>query len=311
MKAALINRYGDSQAIEIVQNHPVPQAKAGQVVIEVQAAGLNRIDSILRAGYLQQMMPLSFPAVLGGDFSGIVREVGPNVEGIQVNDEVYGQSGSLMGGTGSIAEFTTAPAAKIAKKPLSLTMTQAAAFPLAGTSALQALEEHINIGPGQKILIHGGAGGIGSIAIQLAKHHGAYVATTVDGSDVALARSLGADLVIDYKTQAFTTIIKDYDAVLVTAANALADSYAVLKKGGILVSLAGTIDENAAKENQVKAIGQMSQANAKQLERLATLIDAGNIKPLIDKTFNLSAIKEAFTYFEQGHPKGKVVVNIQ
>jgi NADPH:quinone reductase-like Zn-dependent oxidoreductase len=121
---------------------------------------------------------------------------------------------------------------------------------------------------------------------------------------------LGADLVIDYKTQAFSTIIKDYDAVLVTAANALADSYAVLRKGGILVSLAGTIDENAAKESQVKAIGQMSQANAKQLERLAALIDAGNIKPLIDKTFNLSAIKEAFTYFEQGHPKGKVVVNI-
>ncbi len=163
MKAALINRYGDSQAIEIVQNHPVPQAKEGQVVIEVQAASLNRIDSILRAGYLQQMMPLSFPAVLGGDFSGIVREVGPGVEGIQVNDEVYGQSGSLMGGSGSLAELTAAPAAKIAKKPLSLTMTQAAAFPLAGTSALQALEEHIHIGPRQKILIHGGLAASGPL----------------------------------------------------------------------------------------------------------------------------------------------------
>ncbi|HYF03622.1 MAG TPA: NADP-dependent oxidoreductase [Patescibacteria group bacterium] len=311
MKAAVINHYGDSEAIKISDNQPTPKAGAGKVLVEVHAASLNRIDSMIRAGYLQQMMPLTFPAVLGGDFSGIVREVGSDVEGIAVGDEVYGQAGALMGGSGSLAEFTTAPAEKVAKKPASLTMTDAAAFPLVGASAVQAVEEHMNIQSGQKILIHGGAGGIGSIAIQLAKHHGAYVATTVDETEMEIVRSFGADEVINYKTQDFTTIIKDYDAVLVTTPAVIDGSYGILKKGGVLVALAGNVDESKATDSGVTAIQQMTQANSQQLTRLATLIDSGKIKPLIDKTFTVANVKEAFNYFEQNAPKGKVVVQVR
>jgi len=311
MKAAIINHYGNSEAIELVENYPIPEAKEGQVVIEVHAASLNRIDSAIRSGYMQQMLPVAFPVILGGDFSGIIQKVGSNVEDFNVGDEVYGQAGLLMGGTGSFANYIVASASKLAIKPQSLNMTQAAAFPLAGTSALQAIEEHMNIQPGQKVLIHGGVGAIGSLAIQLAKYHGAFVATTVDGKDVELAHSLGADLVIDYKTQSYTAMIHDYDAVLATVATALPCSYTVIKKGGVLVSLAAPVEEKDAKDNEVSAIMQFTRSDTKQLERLAILIDSGKIKPLIDATFKLSEIKNAFNYFEQQHPKGKVVINIK
>jgi NADPH:quinone reductase-like Zn-dependent oxidoreductase len=311
MKAAIINHYRDGQAIELVENHPFPEAKAGQVVIEVHAASLNRIDSAIRSGYMQQMMPLQFPVVLGGDFSGVIRQVGPDVEDIHIGDEVYGQAGLMTGGSGSLAEFTVASASKLFKKPQSLTMSQSAVLPLAGASAIQALEEHMNLQPGQKILIHGGAGAIGSLAIQLAKHHGAFVATTVNGKDTQFVRSLGADLVIDYKTQSFTCLIHDYDAVLVNVAEMLGRSYSVLKEGGILVSLVAPVDEQEAQDNQVLARMQYTQSSTQQLERLTTLVDTGKINPVIDATFHLDQIQEAFNHFEQQHPKGKVVINLK
>jgi len=311
MKAVVINKYGGTDVIEISSNSPRPLVKAGYVIVAVHAASLNRIDSIIRAGYMHKMMPLNFPAVLGGDFAGIVTEVGEGVTLVKVGDEVYGQAGVFLGGSGSLAEYTSVAADKVSKKPQTIDMTTASSLPLVGTSAIQAIEEHINITKGQKILIHGGTGGIGSLAIQLAKMHGAYVATTVSGSNIELAKKLGADEVIDYKTQDFSSIVKEYDAVLVTAADALDKSYQVLKKGGVLVSTPGQVDEKLSKEYGITGINQMTQANTKQLSRLAELVDKGSIKPLVEKTFSLKEAKEAFDYFEQKHPKGKVVVKVK
>ena len=310
MKAAYIDQYDGTEAIKVVNDYEKPVPSAGQVLVKVQAVSLNRIDLILRAGYLQQMMPLRFPSIVAGDFAGTVSQVGEGVTGFAVGDEVYGQAGALMGGNGALAEFTVTSSDKVAKKPSAISMEEAASLPLTAASALQAIEEHIGLQNGQKILIHGGTGGIGATAIQIAKHHGAYVATTVDGQFAALAKELGADEVIDYKNQDFTTIVKDYDAVLVTAADAAAGSYAVLKQGGVLVLLAGMADENAAKEHGVTAIQQMTQANAQQLERIAQLVDTGVIKPIVDKTFSFDEVKQAYDYFEAQHPKGKVVVVI-
>ena len=311
MQAAYIEQYGGTDTIKIVNDFAQPAPGPGQVLVKVQAVSLNRIDTILRAGYLHQMMPLLFPAVLAGDFAGVVAEVGEGVTGFIVGEEVYGHAGVLSGGSGALAEFTVVSTSKLANKPAAITIEEAASLPLTAASALQAIEEHIALQRGQKILIHGGTGGIGAIAIQLAKHHGAYVATTVDGQFVSLAKKLGADEVIDFKTQDFTTIIKEYDAVLVTAADAAAGSYGVLKKGGVLVLLAGMVDENAATTHEVKAIQQMTQTNSFQLQRIALLADNGVIKPTVDKTFPFEQAKEAYDYFETEHPKGKVVVTLE
>jgi len=311
MKAAIINQYGGTDAIQVSGTHSTPQAGDQRVLVEVHSASLNRIDTIIRAGYMHQMFPVPMPAVLGGDFSGRVREVGPNVTDIKVGDEVFGQAGVLLGGSGSLAEMAVAPAGKISRKPNKVSMAEAAAFPLAGSSAVQALEDHMKLKANQKILIHGGAGGIGSIAIQIAKSLGAYVATTVASDDVAFVKSLGADQIIDYKTEDFKTKIKDFDAVLVTAADALPGSYGVLKKGGVLVALAGQVDQQEADRHQITAVSQMTQSSSQQLSRLAELIDSGKVKPQVDRTFGLSEVKDAFNYFEQKHPKGKVVVNVR
>jgi len=311
MKATQIKQYGGTEVIEITQDVTNPAAQPGQVVVEVHAAGLNRIDTIIRSGFMAQMMPLNFPATLGGDFAGVVTEIGEGVTGLNVGDEVYGQAGALMGGTGSLAEYTATSNGKVAKKPTSIDMIQSASLPLVGASAIQGVEEHANIQSGQKILIHGGAGGIGSLAIQIAKLRGAYVATTVATDDIEFAKSLGADEVIDYKTQDFTTIIKDFDAVFATAQPTLNDSVKVLKKGGVLVSMVGAADEALTKEYGVVAIPQMTQVSAEQLTRLAQLVNSGEVKPQVDKVFTLNQVKEAFDYFEQQNPRGKVVVTIK
>lgn len=311
MKAVTIKAYGNSEVIDFVSDAPKPSAQANQVMVEVHSASLNPIDSMIRAGYLHQLLPLHFPAVLAGDFAGVVVEVGADVTSLRVGDEVYGQAGALLGGSGSLAEFTAVARDKVALKPTSLTMDQAAALPLTGASAIQAIEEYIQLQPGQRILIHGGMGGVGSLAIQLAKYHGAFVATTVESRSLDAARQLGANQLIDYRTQDFTTLIDEYDAVLVNVADALAGSYQVLRKGGVLVSLVGQLNQTLVQERGITAYRQVSQVNTDQLTRLATLADAGAIKPVLANQFTLEQTKAAFTYFEQARPQGKVTVIIR
>lgn len=311
MIAAQFNKYGDISVIEINENAEKPQITKGQILVEVYAAGVNPIESIIRNGFMQQTIPLQFPVTTGGDFSGTVSEVGEDVTDYKVGDQVYGVAHQLFGGSGTAAEYDAANITNTGPKPNTIDHIQAAALPLVGTSAVQALEEHIKLQKGQKILIHGGAGGIGSIAIQIAKFLGAYVATTVSSDDVEFAKSIGADEVINYKNQDFTTIIKDYDAVLSTVREGMvAKSIPLLKSGGILVTMSEQPDEKLAKEYNITALHQMSKASTVQLKRLKELVDEGKVKPIIDKTFTLYETRDAYDALEK-HPRGKVVIKIK
>jgi NADPH:quinone reductase-like Zn-dependent oxidoreductase len=298
MKSVQFKRYGGSDVIEINQTTPTPTLAAGNVLVEIKSAGINPIDWKIREGYMQQMIPLQFPSILGMDFSGLIKKLGEEGEesassDFKQGDEVYGQAGVTRGGSGAFAEFALANAQSIAYKPKRLNHVQAAALPLVGVSAWQALVENIGLSKDQKILIHGGAGGIGSIAIQLAKNLGAYVATTVNIDDKQFVESLGADEVIDYKTQAFEDLIHDFDAVFDTiGGETYSRSFKVLKKGGggIIVSMLEQPNAELMERYGVKAISQFTQVNRERLTKLAQWVDQNNnIKVNVEKTFSLES----------------------
>lgn len=308
MKAVQINSYGGNEVLEINSAAPTPILSDNQILVEVRAASINPFDLTIRSGYLKDKMPLPFPITLGGDFSGVA---------LDSIEEVYGQALAIRGASGAFAEILAVSKESVSTKPKSATFTEAAALPLVGVSAVQALEEHIKLQRGQKILIHGGAGGIGHIAIQLAKSIGAYVATTAGEDGLEFVKALGADEVINYKSQKFEDVIKDYDAVFDTVGGeATNKSLQVLKKGlsaqagGILVTMVGQPDMEIAKKLGVTAVVQGTKVNTESLSRLAELVDAGKIKVNVDKVFALSSAKEALNYFEKSHPKGKVVLEV-
>ncbi|MBI3980753.1 NADP-dependent oxidoreductase [Candidatus Microgenomates bacterium] len=312
MKAVQISSYGENEVLEIKENASQPSLKKGQILVENYAASINAIDWKLRAGYLQKMTSVSLPITLGGDFAGKVSQVGEGVSEFKIGDEVYGQAIILNGGSGSIAEFLAANSTNSALKPKTVSFEEAAALPLAGVSALQALEEHIKLKNGQKILIHGGAGGVGSLAIQLAKSIGAYIVTTVKTQDMGFVKNLGADEAIDYKTQKFEEHLKEVDAVFDTVGGEVTDrSFPVLKKGGVIVSMLGQPNQELAQRYEVIAIGQGTQTDTTHLNHLAKLVDSGKIKAQVDKVFYLEQTREAFKYQEEIHPKGKVVIKIK
>lgn len=311
MKAAQINEYGGSEVLKLNPDAPKPTPKDGQVLVEVYAAAVNPWDNKVRDGSVKDFISLAFPATLGGDVAGVVSELGPGVQGFEVGREVFGQA-NASGGEGSYAEFTPVKAESLAIKPKSIDFLTAAAVPLAAASAYQALVEHINLQAGQKILIHGGAGGIGSYAVQIAKALGAYVATTVSGKDEDFAKSLGADEVIDYQKHDFTNHIKDYDAVFDTAGGDTAlKSYPVLKSGGILVSMAAEPDEDLAKSHGITAIHQSTKVTTDKLEALAKMIDSGQLKVAVDKVFPLERAGDAQAQLESGGHRGKIVIRIK
>ena len=312
MKAAQITSYGGSEVVEIKDNVALPLLSVGRVIIEARVAGVNPVDWKIREGDLQKMAPLQFPATLGGDFSGVIIKVGENVSGFNEGDEVYGTALALGSGSGSFAEFIAADVKFIAKKPEKTSHVEAAALPLAGVSALQALTEHIGLKKGQKILIHGGAGGIGSLAIQIAKHLGAYVATTVSERDKEFVKKLGANEVIDYKNQYFSKMLKDYDAVFDTVGGeTYRNSFSVLKKGGVVVSMIEEPRAELMEKYEVKAVSQSTSVNNEMLSKLAKLVDEGSVKVHIDKIFTLEQAREALTYLQNGRPRGKVVIEIK
>lgn len=307
MKAVQITKYGTHEVLEITQNTPSPTPNKNQILVEMFAASINPYDVKLVSGMFKEMMPLTFPFTPGGDFAGVVKELGKDVTDVSVGDEVFGQ-----GSSGSFAEMVVANTTNIAKKPKSVNFNKAAALPLVGACAIQALEEHITLKKGQKLLIHGGAGGIGHVAIQLAKGLGAYVATTVSMDDRDFAKSLGADEIIDYKTQKFETLLKNFDAVFDTVGGeTTTKSFAVLRQGGILVSMLGKPNVERAKEKNITVIGQNTNTNTRHLTRLAELVDTGKIKVHVDKEFFLEEIQKAFKYQQDAHPRGKVVITIK
>lgn len=311
MRAAQINGYGGNEVIVIDTNAASPALSAGKVLVKTHAAGVNPVDWKIRQGYLKHMAPLTFPATLGGDFSGVIVEVGANVFNFKKGDEVYGNASVLRGASGSFADFISVDTNFITHKPKNVGHAEAAALPLAGISALQALTEYANLGKGQKILIHGGAGGIGSIAIQLAKYLGAYVATTVSSDNVQFAKELGADEVIDYTKQSFEDILRGYDTVFDTVGGEIyKKSFQVLKKGGTIVSMLEQPDAGLMEKYGVKAAAVSAQINAEKLSKLADFVEKGIIKVNVDKTFPLERTAAALEHLQTKHPRGKVVLII-
>lgn len=311
VKAAQISKYGGKEALKITTGAAKPTAKPGQVLVEVYAAAVNPFDLKVREGLVRQMAELNLPATPGGDFAGVVSEIGEGVKGFSVGQAVYGQAGALSG-EGSFAEYTPVKAGQMAAKPNSIDFTSAAALPLVAVSAYQALVDHMNLQGGQKILIHGGAGGIGSIAIQLAKHLGAYVATTASSADSDFVKSLGADEIIDYKTHDFAEIIKDYEAVYDTVGKETnAKSYTVLKPGGTLVSMAEKPNEELVQKYNIKYTAQFTRVTPERLNAITKLVDSGVIKPIVDKVFSFDQAAEALEYQKTGQPRGKVVIRVK
>lgn len=311
MKAAQINDYKDQ--LRVNPNFPNPSLQPGKVLVEVHGAGVNPVEGKIRAGYLKEIFPLKFPATLGTEFSGVIKEVGVGVVDFKKGGEVYGQTDIRGGQFGSFTEMIVMSPQFIAPKPEKLTHIEAASLPVVGVSALQALMDTIGLKRGQKILIHGGAGGIGTIAIQLAKHMGAYVATTVSDKDKQYVKDLGADEVIDYKNQPFEDILHDYDAVLDNVGGeTYLKSFKVLRKGGILVSkLPQDERKDLMDQYGVKAVMDFTRMSQEQLSRLAELVNKGVIKVHVDRVFPLEQAEQALTHLQTGHPRGKVVLEIK
>ena len=310
MKAAQISEYGGAEALQFTDQAEKPEPAAGQVLVEVHAAAINPFDIKVRDGAVQSMADLKLPATLGGDFAGTIAALGEDVTGFEVGQEVYGQANALSG-HGSYAEFTPVKSGSLAAKPESVDFLTAAAYPLVSVSAYQALVDHMAIQPGQKILIHGGAGGIGTMAIQLAHHFGAHVITSSTAADMDFVKGLGADEVIDYQTQDFAELLSDLDAVYdVVGGETNQKSYAILKPGGTLVSMVAPGDDELAEKYQIKYVQQFTMVTTERLTEIAKLIDAGSLTINIDKVFPLEQAGAALEYLKTSHPRGKVVIQV-
>lgn len=310
MKAARYSEYGGPDVIQI-QEVQSPSLKENQILAQVKAAAINPFDGKLRSGMFKDSIPLELPATIGGDFSGVVSQVADGVTGFKAGDEVYGSANILGGGSGALAEILATDAGKVAVKPANVSHAQAAALVVVGVSAIQALEQ-LHLGPGKKVLIHGGAGGIGSASIQYSKHLGAYVATTIRAADNEFVSGLGADETIDYEQQKFEELLHDYDAVFDTVGGEnYKRSFQVLKPGGIIISMNEKPDQELADQHRVSALYQSTSVESGSLERLRELIESGVIEPQVDREFPLEQAAEAFKHLETGHPRGKVVISLR
>ena len=307
MKAAVIREYG--AAIEI-SDVPQPALLADSVLIEVHAASVNPVDGIVQAGYLKEMMPITFPFTMGFDVSGVVVEVGDQVSKFEIGDEVFSRPNGMQAGT--IAEYAVIKEEELAIKPSNISHQEAASIPLVGLTAWQAMVTKGNLQKGQKILIHAGSGGVGTLAIQMAKHLGAEVATTTSANNFELVKNLGADVVIDYTTQEFEEELSDYDLVLdMMGGETLEKSFKVLKKGGFLVSIKGEDTQGLAKQYGAHFEAFFMWPSGEMLSQLAQLISDGVLKPVIDRTYPIDQTQEAYDYIQTGRAKGKVVIQVR
>jgi len=330
MKAFIVEKYGESglHAAHV----PDPAIGPRDVLVRVRAASINPLDKMVRNGEFKRLLKYKTPFVLGHDVAGVVTRVGDDVRDYQVGDEVYARPRDLRIGT--FAENIAIDFADIALKPRSLTMEESAAIPLVALAAWQALADLARVKPGQKVLVHAGAGGLGSTVIQLAKHLGAYVATTAHGKDEEKVRALGASEVIDYTKADFAKLLSGYDVVLDSLGGEnLTKSLTVLKPGGLAVSVVGPPDPAFAGQvgrpllkpvmalmsRKIRARARrlgvrysffFMRADGAQLKTLAALYDAGTLRPVLDRTFPFDETLDAMAYVEQGRAKGKVVVTM-
>lgn len=334
MKAFIVKRYGKKEKLHLT-DLTEPTLKENDVLVQVHSAGVNMLDSLIRNGDFKLFLPYKPPFVNGHDVAGVVTKVGSKVSRFKEGDEVYSRPSDYRIGT--YAEYISINEKDIALKPKNLTMEEAGSIPLVGLTAWQVLVEIGKIEKGQKVFIQAGSGGVGTFAIQLAKHLGAYVATTTRDKNIDLVKSLGADLIIDYKSEDFETRLKDYDLVLHSNRDTkvLGKSLRILKPGGLLVSLVGPptpefatalglpwhlklitkllsfSTKKKAKKLKVNFSFLFMRADGKQLSQITKLVEAGIIKPVIDKVFPFEQTNEALAYVETGHSRGKVVVKVK
>ena len=333
MKAFIVDRYGSKDGVRAGEM-PDPQLREDDVLVQIHAAGVNPLDSKIRDGAFKLILPYRLPLILGNDVAGVVVRVGSRVRRFKPGDEVYARPDKDRIGT--FAEFISMQEDDVAMKPKELTMEEAASIPLVGLTAWQALIERANLKQGQKVFIQAGSGGVGTFAIQLAKHLGATVATTTSTANLDLVKRLGADIVIDYTKDDFETILHDYDVVLHSlGGETLEKSLRVLKPGGKLISISGPPDPDFAKEiglswimglvmrllsyrirkkakrQHVRYSFLFMRASGDQLREIASLIDAGIIRPVVDRVFPFESTNEALAYVEKGRAKGKVVVKVR
>jgi 2-desacetyl-2-hydroxyethyl bacteriochlorophyllide A dehydrogenase len=310
MKAVKINKLGGPEVLHYEDaSRPVPHR--GEVLIEVHGSSINPIDTKSIRADSDYKDYLNLPLTPGTDVAGVVVEVGEDVTSLKPGDKVYGQAGALQHGTGAFAEYTVAAENTIAKMPENINFIEAGAMPLAAASAYVAIIDHMKLRAGQKVLIHGGSGGIGSFAIQLAKHLGAYVVTTTSVDGVNYARYQGADEVIDYEFQSFEKTIKDFDAVLDTVGgDVYRKSFEVLKKGGILVSMLCEADEDLMKRYNVRAVLEMTKVDKNLLNKISQLVEEGVLKVNISKTYSLKDTKEAYEAKDNEHVLGKIAIAV-
>jgi NADPH:quinone reductase-like Zn-dependent oxidoreductase len=333
MQAFIVDRYGKKERLR-ASDVPEPALREDEVLVQVHAAGVNLLDSKIRNGEFKLILPYRAPFVLGHDVAGVVVKVGPRVRQFKLGDEVYSRPDDFRIGT--FAEFIAIKEDSLAIKPKNITMEEAASMPLVGLTAWQALVEKAKLKKGQKVFIQAGSGGVGTFAIQLAKHLGATVATTTSAGNVAWVKGLGADVVIDYKTQDFEDVLHGYDVVLNSQdGKTLEKSLKVLKPGGKLISISGPPDPQFAEEIKapwlVKQVMRFlsfgTRRNAKrlnvgfsflfmkasgsQLRQITPLIESGAIRPVVDKVFPFASTNEALAYVESGRAKGKVVIKVR
>ena len=333
MKAFVVDKYAKKGPLRLA-DMPRPEPGESDVLVDVRAAGVNLVDAKIRDGEFKLFLPYRPPFILGHDVAGVVLKTGPNVRRFKVGDEVYARPRDRRAGT--FAQFIAIDEADVAPKPKTLGMTEAASIPLVGLTAWQALVDVGQVTRGQKVFIQAGSGGVGTFAIQLAKHLGALVATTTSAENAALVKSLGADVVIDYRTQDFEEILSGYDLVLNSQdAKTLDKSLRVLKPGGKLVSISGPPDPAFAKALGLNPILNLvmralsrgvrkkaaklgvryaflfMHADGRQLAEIGALIDSGAIRPVVDKVFAFGKTADALAYVESGRAKGKVVVTAE
>jgi alcohol dehydrogenase len=333
MKAFVLEGYGKKRALRLA-DMPTPELRDDEVLVQVHAAGVNLIDAKIRNGEFKLILPYRMPLILGHDVAGVVVKVGPRVRQFKPGDEVYARPDDFRIGT--FAEFVPVKEASLALKPKGLSMEEAASIPLVALTAWQALVEKANLKKGQKVFIQAGSGGVGTFAIQLAKHMGAKVGTTTSTGNVQLVSSLGADEVVDYKKQEFENVLRGYDAVLGTVrGDTLEKSVDILRPRGTIVSLVGPLDAAFARARGLNFVltlvfGWMSRKimrlarkrevtysflfarpDGEQLAQIAELLKTERIRPVIDRVFPFEQAKDALAYLAQGRAKGKVVVKMR
>jgi NADPH:quinone reductase-like Zn-dependent oxidoreductase len=305
MEAIQINQYGGEGLLKMVE---VPQPKAGkaQIVVRVLATSFNPIDRKRTSGEMKQIVPLHFPFVPGGDFSGVVDSIGEGVQGFQVGEDVFGYAPD----GGAYAEYIAVDADRVAAKPRTLNYVDAAAVAMVSQTALQMLER-AGVQKGQTVLIQGGGGAVGGIAVQAAHRLGAKVIATATGPEIQRVKDYGADEVIDYKAERFENRAKNVDAVLdAVGGEVLQRSFAVLKPGGVLVTIVQPPSEEEAAKHKVKASMLLTEVKSDGLKKLAQMVDAGEIKPYVGKTYPLREVVRGWEAARSGQVDGKIVFRV-